>query len=147
MLCMSDSTTWLSTTYSNGGEWSSSCSGSCAFGEIGSSTHGMGGYFAHGGKENCPCLQPDLLWLMMSWHYFSVVYNLQSVKCLYALFNLLDIGSPEGISIDWVSRNIYWTDSTKDTLEVANLDNKLRKVIISEGLVNPRGVAVHPAKG
>jgi nidogen (entactin) len=60
---------------------------------------------------------------------------------------LTDIGSPEGISIDWVSRNIYWTDSTKDTLEVANLDSKRRKVIVSEGLVNPRGVAVHPASG
>jgi nidogen (entactin) len=60
---------------------------------------------------------------------------------------LTDIGSPEGISIDWVSRNIYWTDSTKDTLEVANLDSKRRKVIVSDGLVNPRGVAVHPARG
>jgi Low-density lipoprotein receptor repeat class B. len=60
---------------------------------------------------------------------------------------LTDIGSPEGISIDWVSRNIYWTDSRKDTLEVANLDSRRRKVIVSEGLVNPRGVAVHPAKG
>lgn len=60
---------------------------------------------------------------------------------------LTDIGSPEGISIDWVSRNIYWTDSTKDTLEVANLDSKRRKIIVSEGLVNPRGVAVHPARG
>ena len=58
-----------------------------------------------------------------------------------------DIGSPEGISVDWVSRNVYWTDSTKDTLEVANLDTKLRKVLISEGLVNPRGVAVHPSRG
>lgn len=83
--------------------------------------------------------------------YFKKIFN-----CLpqhdaptqsYTSFNLLDIGSPEGISIDWVSRNIYWTDSTKDTLEVANLDNKLRKVIISEGLVNPRGVAVHPTRG
>lgn len=60
---------------------------------------------------------------------------------------LTDIGSPEGISIDWVSRNIYWTDSRKDTLEVANLDSKRRKVIVSDGLVNPRGVAVHPARG
>lgn len=60
---------------------------------------------------------------------------------------LTDIGSPEGISIDWVSRNIFWTDSTKDTLEVANLDSKRRKVIVSEGLVNPRGVAVHPERG
>ena len=28
----------------------------------------------------------------------------------------LDIGSPEGIAIDWASRNIYWTDSMRDTV-------------------------------
>ncbi|KAL0266614.1 UNVERIFIED_CONTAM: hypothetical protein PYX00_009108 [Menopon gallinae] len=59
-----------------------------------------------------------------------------------------DIGSVEGVSVDWLSRNIYWTDSTKDTIEVANLDNsQLRKVLASEGLVNPRGIAVHPSRG
>lgn len=59
----------------------------------------------------------------------------------------VDIGSPEGLSIDWVSRNIYWTDSSKDTLEVANIDTKLRKVLFADHLVNPRGIAVHPQRG
>lgn len=65
---------------------------------------------------------------------------------LISLF--LDVGSVEGLSIDWLSRNIYWTDSTKDTIEVASLDNNnLRKVLIFDGLVNPRGIAVHPSRG
>lgn len=56
-----------------------------------------------------------------------------------------DILSPEGVAIDWISRRIYWTDSTKDTIEVADLDNSTRRaVIINKHLVNPRGIAVDP---
>lgn len=56
-----------------------------------------------------------------------------------------DIISPEGIAVDWVSRRIYWTDSGKDTIEVASLDNStMRSVLINRGLVNPRGIAVDP---
>ncbi|XP_066603007.1 nidogen isoform X2 [Prorops nasuta] len=57
------------------------------------------------------------------------------------------VTSPEGISVDWVSRNIFWIDVGKSTLEVANLDTKKRKVLVSEGLINPRGIAVHPYRG
>lgn len=56
-----------------------------------------------------------------------------------------DIISPEGVAVDWVSRRIYWTDSGKDTIEVASLDNStLRSVLVNRGLVNPRGIAVDP---
>lgn len=57
------------------------------------------------------------------------------------------IGSPEGLAVDWVSRNIYWTDSTKDTVEVASIDTKRRRVLFDKDLVNPRGIAVHPQRG
>ncbi|XP_032672473.1 nidogen isoform X2 [Odontomachus brunneus] len=57
------------------------------------------------------------------------------------------VSSPEGLSVDWVSRNIFWTDSGKTTVEVASLMTKKRKVLISDGLVNPRGIAVHPYRG
>uniref|UniRef100_W8B8M3 Nidogen-1 n=1 Tax=Ceratitis capitata TaxID=7213 RepID=W8B8M3_CERCA len=56
-----------------------------------------------------------------------------------------DIESPEGIAIDIVSRRIYWTDSVKDTIEVASLeDPTLRAVLVNKNLVNPRGIAVDP---
>lgn len=57
------------------------------------------------------------------------------------------VSSPEGLAVDWVSRNIFWTDSGKTTVEVANLETKKRKVLVSDGLVNPRGIAVHPYRG
>ncbi|XP_076174255.1 nidogen isoform X2 [Ptiloglossa arizonensis] len=60
---------------------------------------------------------------------------------------LTKVSSPEGLTIDWVSRNIFWTDSGKMTVEVANLETKKRKVLVSDGLVNPRGIAVHPYRG
>lgn len=47
--------------------------------------------------------------------------------------------------MDWISRRIYWTDSSKDTIEVASLDDaNLRAVVIKGNLVNPRGIAVDP---
>lgn len=58
---------------------------------------------------------------------------------------LSDIISPEGVAVDWISRRIYWTDSSKDTIEVASLDNSsIRAVVIRKNLVNPRGIAVDP---
>lgn len=55
------------------------------------------------------------------------------------------VGSPEGISIDWVSRDIYWIDAEMDVINVARLDAISRKkTIISEGLHDPRDIAVHP---
>ena len=55
--------------------------------------------------------------------------------------------SPEGVAVDWLGRTIYWTDSGKDTIEVASLTKQYRKTLISEGLDNPRGIAVHPGLG
>ncbi|XP_076380704.1 nidogen isoform X1 [Megalopta genalis] len=57
------------------------------------------------------------------------------------------VSSPEGLAVDWVSRNIFWTDSGNATVEVANLETKKRRVLVSDGLVNPRGIAVHPFRG
>ena len=60
---------------------------------------------------------------------------------------LAGISSPEGVSVDSVSRNVYWTDSSRDTIEVASLETGNRHTVISSGLVNVRGVAVHPGRG
>ena len=41
------------------------------------------------------------------------------------------IFSPDGIAVDWVARNIYWTDTGTDRIEVARLNGSFRKVLIT----------------
>lgn len=61
---------------------------------------------------------------------------------------LADVKSPEGLAVDWAGRNVFWTDSKKHTIEVANIDTKVRKVLFEgNGISNPRGIAVHPQRG
>lgn len=58
------------------------------------------------------------------------------------------VGSPEGIAVDWISRNVYWIDSQGDTIKVTRLDGRLGpKTLVSEGLTDPRGIVVHPGYG
>ena len=54
---------------------------------------------------------------------------------------------PEGLAIDWASRNIYWTDSGKNTIEMANLDTRIRRTLFDDFIRNPRGIALHPSLG
>ena len=62
-------------------------------------------------------------------------------------YPLSELGSPEGIAVDWVSRLVFWTDSALKRLEVAKLDGSLRKVLLDKNIQNPRGIAVNPELG
>ncbi|VDK84757.1 unnamed protein product [Cylicostephanus goldi] len=54
----------------------------------------------------------------------------------------------EGIALDWVGRNLYWVDSSLNTIEVANLENPAaRALLVHENVSQPRGIAVDPRKG
>lgn len=55
--------------------------------------------------------------------------------------------SPEGLAIDWISRNIYWTDSLKRAIQVSRLNGSSVRTLISDDLINPRGIALHPGLG
>ncbi|KAI6192728.1 EGF-like domain-containing protein [Aphelenchoides besseyi] len=60
--------------------------------------------------------------------------------------NGLDI--TEGIAVDWVGRNLYWVDSSLNTIEVACLDRKgVRAVLLHENIDQPRGLALDPREG
>ena len=76
-----------------------------------------------------------------------MIHSFHFIPLAFDVVWFADIGSPEGLAIDWASRNIYWTDSSSDTIEVANLDTKVRRVLFNTSLVNPRGIAVHPSRG
>uniref|UniRef100_A0ABM5G7V8 Low-density lipoprotein receptor-related protein 8 isoform X1 n=1 Tax=Pogona vitticeps TaxID=103695 RepID=A0ABM5G7V8_9SAUR len=57
------------------------------------------------------------------------------------------LNSPEGLAMDWVHKNIYWTDSGNKTISVATADGKKRRTLFSSDLSEPRAIAVDPVRG
>ncbi|XP_042234557.1 low-density lipoprotein receptor-related protein 4-like [Homarus americanus] len=55
--------------------------------------------------------------------------------------------TPDGLAVDWLADNIYWTDAGRKAVEVARLDGTCQKVIIKTLLMEPRAIAVFPSEG
>ncbi|XP_055910482.1 low-density lipoprotein receptor-related protein 4 [Eupeodes corollae] len=55
--------------------------------------------------------------------------------------------TPNGLAVDWIADNVYWSDPDRKIIEVSRLDGSSRKAIISEGLNDPRSLIVYPKKG
>jgi len=60
---------------------------------------------------------------------------------------MAEIDHPDGIAVDWIGRNLYWTDTGTDRIEVSRLNGTWRKVLISENLEEPRALALDPEAG
>jgi len=58
-----------------------------------------------------------------------------------------DVDHPDGIAVDWVAKNLFWTDSGTDRIELARLDGSSRRVLISEDLDEPRSIVLDPING
>ena len=54
---------------------------------------------------------------------------------------------PDGLAVDWVAHNLYWSDTHYDHIEVARLDGSQRRVLINSSLDQPRAIALHPHLG
>lgn len=52
-----------------------------------------------------------------------------------------------GLALDWVSGNLFWTDSTNSVLKVARKDGAYQRVFVNDKVFSPLGIAVHPARG
>ena len=53
----------------------------------------------------------------------------------------------DGLAVDWIYNHIYWTDITKNTIEVADYHGNLRKVLIQDDVDEPRSIALDPING
>ncbi|XP_067681271.1 nidogen-like [Haliotis asinina] len=60
---------------------------------------------------------------------------------------LTGLVSPEGIAIDYISRNLYYTDSELDVVGVAKLDGTDQKTLFSSDIINPRSIVLDPRRG
>ena len=58
-----------------------------------------------------------------------------------------EVDHPDGLAVDWVARNLYWTDTGTDRIEVSRLNGTARRTLVSTGLKEPRAIVLHPEMG
>ena len=58
-----------------------------------------------------------------------------------------NVRTPDGIAVDWIHDNMYWTDTGIDKIMVSTLDGSKISVVIDRALDEPRGIVVDPRTG
>lgn len=53
----------------------------------------------------------------------------------------------QGIAVDWVANNLYWTNPQSDVIEMCRLNGSDHFVVIADDLEKPGAIAVHPGSG
>ena len=53
----------------------------------------------------------------------------------------------EGLAMDWASKNLYYIDSRKGTLNVLSTRNHNYRRTLLKNLKRPRAIVVHPNRG
>ncbi|KAK4817558.1 hypothetical protein QYF61_020007 [Mycteria americana] len=62
----------------------------------------------------------------------------------------IDLDNVEGIAVDWIGNNLYWTnDGHRKTIAVARLEKaaQSRKTLLEGDMSHPRGIVVDPVNG
>ena len=56
------------------------------------------------------------------------------------------IYSTEDLALDWVTNNLYWTDTLNRRLEMLDIDSKYKTVLLSTGAHSaPKAIVVDPS--
>ncbi|KAF7241914.1 Low-density lipoprotein receptor-related protein 1B, partial [Varanus komodoensis] len=61
-----------------------------------------------------------------------------------------DLDNVEGIAVDWIGNNLFWTnDGYRKTINAARLEkaSQSRKTLLEGGMSHPRGIVVDPVNG
>ena len=59
----------------------------------------------------------------------------------------MSVGRANGLAVDWLSGNIYWTDAKKRVIEVATKDGYYRKRLFHIPVNKPRALVLDPPTG
>ena len=106
-------------------------------------------FFKHHGNQRPIALDFDPVEDRVYWsdvdhgRIFSAFSNATSLKTLFHC----NVQTPDGLAIDHVGRNIYWTDTGTNRIEVGRLDGTRRRVLIKEGLDQPRAIVLDEKNG
>ena len=59
-----------------------------------------------------------------------------------------EIGSPNGMAVDWIYDFLYWTDSRYRHIQASRLNGTDRRTIVKDdSLVDSRAIVVDPIRG
>lgn len=58
-----------------------------------------------------------------------------------------DVEECNGLTVNWVTNHLYWTDAKTSRLEMSNYDGAGRRILFGSQMDQPRGIAVDPVSG
>ena len=57
---------------------------------------------------------------------------------------ITNIGVCDGLAVQWRTSQLYWTDTTYNSISVSDLDGNNQLTLISSALEEPRAIALDP---